>query len=317
MSISKHFTLVGATTILLLLASADAASETKRFLRRTESANDNSHNERPKRGLKQTKGAASYVLPVASPTAAPVKLRPDLNDWIEDCGNSSNGIQSCSKDFAGTATAAEDCQLCLKALASVGTPPPPEGNGVTMCAKSPACGKCTRNEIQPFYACGLLVDRAFGNSLAVVGSPADAEVDLVPPITDPLDPLVVAMDPLVVVAIDPLTDPAKLDDYHCPALWPGSREPCVMVDGFNRKKCVYHEYSADSICTCSDEQLIWSCVNGPTDLKVEKDDLTVVVGDLVDSSSSTSSTSSTTTEVKPEENPMPITNIDAVISSFP
>lgn len=36
-----------------------------------------------------------------------------------------------------------------------------------------------------------------------------------------------------------------------------------MIDGFNRKKCIYYEYGADSICTCSISEPFWTCVNGP------------------------------------------------------
>ena len=53
------------------------------------------------------------------------------------------------------------------------------------------------------------------------------------------------------------------DTINCPALWPGDGTLCVMIDGFNRKKCVYYEYGADSICTCSLSQPFWTCVNGP------------------------------------------------------
>ena len=36
-----------------------------------------------------------------------------------------------------------------------------------------------------------------------------------------------------------------------------------MIDGFSRKKCIYYEYGADSICTCSLSDPFWTCVNGP------------------------------------------------------
>ncbi len=53
------------------------------------------------------------------------------------------------------------------------------------------------------------------------------------------------------------------DTINCPAVWPGDGTVCVMIDGFNRKKCIYYEYSADSICTCTSKDLFWTCVHGP------------------------------------------------------
>lgn len=53
------------------------------------------------------------------------------------------------------------------------------------------------------------------------------------------------------------------DTINCPAVWPGDGAVCVMIDGFSRKKCIYYEYGADSICTCSLSDPFWTCVNGP------------------------------------------------------
>jgi len=76
----------------------------------------------------------------------------------------------------------------------------------------------------------------------------------------------------------PPTEPILEDTKNCPAMWPGDGTECVMVRGFNRKKCIYYEYSADSICTCSIEDPFWTCVSSVVVLPEEEP--TLSLGDL-------------------------------------
>jgi hypothetical protein len=275
MPISKHFVLLFVTA--LCLASADAASQPKRFLRAENEIQD----KIPRRGLKKSKASGSIsadeltlIIP-PTPTAAPVKLLPDLDDWIFECGKSSGDIDQCVVNLSFFSNPL-NCKTCLKALAMTSNPPPaiPMPNGVKVCAEIGMCGQCSKEDIVDFYACGLLVDQAY-----------------VPPVpTAPVDPVAPVLPP--VTPTPPLAETVVEDTINCPAVWPGTNTDCVMIAGYNRKKCIYYEYSADSICTCgvgdpNPEALKWTCVNGPVALVVE------------------------------EDKPMPIIGIDAEISSLP
>jgi hypothetical protein len=241
MSISKHFVFVVA--LVILLALVDAASwRPKHFLRR-----DDVQDSTKRRLLsKKEKSKNSYEIeaePESLPEyASPVPPGPDLNDWIDGCGESSKDIDSCVMSSSGQSITT-NCKTCLFALGSSQNPPPAEPipNGVKVCAKADdgMCGMCTKEQILPFYKCGLLVEANFLNPDVL---PVDGAVD-------PLN---------AVVMTDSLTD-----TFNCPALWPGNKNPCVMLTGFNHKICIYYEHGAGAICTCSSPQNIWECENGP------------------------------------------------------
>jgi hypothetical protein len=96
------------------------------------------------------------------------------------------------------------------------------------------CGECDQDEIVPFYSCGLQVE---ANSLNPDAS-VDVDVD---------------------ASVEP---PATTDMTNCPAVWPGNGTNCVMLGGYNRKYCLYYEYTPYRICTCDSPQHIWNCTNG-------------------------------------------------------
>jgi len=197
--------------------------------------------------------AEAEVLPV------PVKLGPDINDWIVGCGDSSNAIDDCIVALSVQSNAA-NCKTCLYSMGSSKNAPPavPIPNGVKVCAsngRNGMCGLCTKGNILPFYECGLRVEAAFDSNSATTTDRLDNSVDV---IVVPVPPFA---DALVTPPIDPIS--VVEDTTNCPALWPGTDTDCVMVGGFDRKKCVYYEYSADSICTCSSPQHIWLCEDGP------------------------------------------------------
>lgn len=196
---------------------------------------------------------------VPSLTMPPVKLRPDMDDWMGGCPTESTAIDGCVT-LVTTASNPTNCKMCLKGLASFNNPPPPSDNGVRLCAEGPTCGMCTVDDVRPFYACGLQVDGAFvvegrldGNSTNTTTNATAAPV-----VTQP---------------------PLNVDGYNCPALWPGDGIACVMLDGFDAKRCVYPEYGLDSICECFSiaslahpTPLTWKCMNGPVSLVVESGD---------------------------------------------
>ena len=112
----------------------------------------------------------------------------------------------------------------------------------------------------------------------------------------------------------PTIETVKEDSINCPAVWPGDGTGCVMIAGFNRKKCIYYNYSEDSICTCSNDDLFWTCINGP---EVEKDDSADGV-ELVNSeppATEDNSNETSNTEAVPEDSSN--TNTEATPDKIP
>ena len=190
-----------------------------------------------------------------SPTAAPTKTSLDLDDWIEWCGADSDEINSCIVVLT-TLSNPQNCKTCLKSLATISSNPPPADpipNGVRACARSGMCGQCSGEKLAPFYECGLYLEQNYP-------FPAESE-DIV---TDRLEYVTDAPSSDAILEDTGVEDAIVEDTINCPALWPGNGTDCVMIEGYNRKKCIYYEYSADSICSCSVERPIWRCVNGPS-----------------------------------------------------
>ena len=243
--------------VLLLVASSSAASERKQFLRHSNNNNRVEQRNRKLKSAKDAKGngngngdpdpdfeeSSSVPLQIV-PIPAPVKLAPDLDDWIAGCRGASTAINNC---IGGTNRVSSpfNCKTCLRALSF--TSSDANASGVAACAKSPTCGQCTPDKIRPFYACGLGVKSNFGSGTVS----ADPNlVVITPPVVFPITPPAPTAAP---------TAEVKYDFINCPFQWPGSGTKCVMLDGFHFKNCFYFELGLDAKCTCSKEQPIWSC----------------------------------------------------------
>lgn len=265
--------------------AASTASDRKKFLRNSETNTDTDTDRKLKKSKSGGGGGGGGVdvdpntgVNPAPPTPAPVKLSTTIDDWIIGCPAQALVIQDCvisTNSFASP----RNCMNCLKGFSTLASATT-EGASRS-CASSATCGgKCDKEELAPFYDCGLQVDADFYG------------IDLDPntgPGTPPTNPPVVAPTPT-----NPPTDPTDAwDTINCPAIWPGSGSACVMLQGYNYKYCNYYEFGPDALCTCRGDELIWSCVNGPdpsgaatpaeeshgttTMMVVEKTDLTVVV----------------------------------------
>jgi len=120
-----------------------------------------------------------------------------------------------------------------------------------------------------------------------------------------------------------------VDDKNCPALWPGDGTTCYMFAPYNRKECIYHENSADSICTCgvgdpNPDALLWKCLNGPQVLEVVAiaESPEEAVADLVEEEQEPSDNTmgaAAAADSGNEDiiNPLPVIGIDAKMNSLP
>lgn len=274
----------------------------------------------------QAIGINNNLVGRVDPATEPPKLRPDLEDWMDGCQMENQAIDNCIVVQSSISNSA-NCKLCLKGLASFNNPPPPSDNGVRLCAENPTCGQCTADNIRPFYACGLRVDAAFNST--------STESTTTTPGTGTADAVVMTTPP---VATTPPTAPVRVDTENCPSLWPGLGIPCVMLRDFDKKYCVYPEYSLDSICECTVQNPVWSCRGGPESFEIALGPNTppgvgnLVTSPAVDSTASNDNTAITTPAVTTPAmggattpatgagsmpKPMPVSTIDAVINTLP
>lgn len=262
---------------LTLALSTSAASNPKKFLRRAENDVDEADGMIQRR-IKKSKGIIDAdPNDFVPPTPAPVKLSTDLNDWILGCPKEAASIEVCVFPTSSVTTP-RNCMGCLKGFSSLDGA---NSQGASSsCSRSVTCGtRCSKEALAPFFDCGLQVDADF---YGIVLDPNDSTLPPVQP-PPPTNPPTVGEPEMV------------WDTLNCPALWPFSGTTCVMLEGFDYKYCVYYEYSADSICTCRKDELLWVCQNGPeaiaaaeaeaaveppttsSTLVIEKNDLTVTV----------------------------------------
>ena len=268
---NKQVLLQLAAALLLVASSSAADSGKKQFLRNGNNNNNNNKNgverkmkkdDKSKSGTSTgTDGNLNSITTPPAPTAAPVKLAPDLNDWINGCSISSSTINGC---IGGTTAQASgfNCKTCLRALSLTTSSTSPDVAGVAGCANSALCGQCSSDRVRPFYACGLKVNADFGG---VTGDP---------------NQIVVTPAPVPITTTPPAptaapTAAVNIDTINCPYTWPGSGTTCEMLTGFDFKKCFYYEFGANAVCGCSAVQPIWSCTG--RSIVVVKEDLTTVV----------------------------------------
>ena len=84
--------------------------------------------------------------------------------------------------------------------------------------------------------------------------------------------------PAVVIATTIALEPEPIWDLrNCPSLYPQSGNDCVMIDGFDFKKCFYYEYGLDVLCQCSTLSPIWICTGTIIRNPVEEDEEVVAV----------------------------------------
>eukprot|EP00535_Pseudo-nitzschia_heimii_P005813 CAMPEP_0197173396 /NCGR_PEP_ID=MMETSP1423-20130617/348_1 /TAXON_ID=476441 /ORGANISM="Pseudo-nitzschia heimii, Strain UNC1101" /LENGTH=373 /DNA_ID=CAMNT_0042622211 /DNA_START=74 /DNA_END=1195 /DNA_ORIENTATION=+ len=239
----------------------------RRLAKKTSKTKTTSKRAKDQKRMKGTPAASSTIesrLDPPSPTAAPVPTKPTLDDWIEGCPRESSNIDRCVTDGINL------CKNCLHVLSYTSVTPSTANGSVNACKRN-FCGSCDTEDLMMFFDCG------FGISNPI----ADAEIPFMgssirtPP---PSNAIGAAFSDAA--AVD-----KNIDLGNCPAVFPKSGTECVMVEGFEFKKCFYYEVGTDVVCDCGKEDLIWDCKGTITkeefivqteDLKVdieEKDEL--------------------------------------------
>jgi hypothetical protein len=197
------------------------------------------------------------------------KAGPSLDDWKIKCIKPS-----------GCSGAGDICMWCLKALAT--TSATENSSGVKHCADS-MCGNCSAENIRPFFSCGLRLEYPeryyYPTDVTVIGG-IDVEINAAtaaaaaPADTEGTD--VAATNADQTTAVAPSSD-SLWDTVNCPAMYPGSGNDCVMIDGYPFKKCMYSEMGPSVSCQCSTAQPIWSCTGvSDTIIDEEKEGLLIV-----------------------------------------
>jgi hypothetical protein len=245
----------------------------KKNLRKNRDDKKNNKNHKKSGGPNKSVSATSQSFVVPTPTNPPAPTAapgPKIEDWVNECIEHANDVESCK----GSADPNNNCGMCLKALASVGTSTTNFNGGLNACAANPYCGGCDASDLKPFFECGLVVEGKASIDDVFVDGTTNALPVPTPAVVVPVSP-------------PPPTNPpiddteAKTDRINCPAVFPGSGTACVMIGSFQYKSCIYGERGPDASCSCSDVQPLWSCT-GVTKFDpivvevVEEEDLTVV-----------------------------------------
>jgi hypothetical protein len=191
-----------------------------------------------------------------SRTAAPVPPKPTLGDWINSCPRASSNIDRCVTDEINL------CKNCLHVLSYTSVTPSTASGSVNACKRN-FCGSCDTEDLMLFFDCG------FGISNPI----ADAEI----PFMDSAIRTPPPSNATSAAVSDAAAVDKNIDLGNCPAVFPKSGTECVMVEGFEFKKCFYYEVGIDVVCDCGKKDLIWDCQGTITkeEFIVESEDLEV------------------------------------------
>lgn len=275
---------------LLLLALLNRAEATNRGVRRSKNDELNSlainedigielagrglkkYRKKAKKHKKRTVSNGEEVesrldnpVPAPAPVPAPVPTNPTLSDWMDGCVNESIDITKCASNENYL------CKNCLHVLSFTSVTPSTADGSVKACKRN-FCGDCTREELMPFFECGYGISNPITDTEdTLMGSSIRT-----PPPTN-------ATSPTNATHATSL-DESIYDLVNCPAIFPQSGTQCVMLEGYEFKKCFYHEVGADVVCDCSRKETLWDCVGTITNEEfiVESEDLEVAILPSVD-----------------------------------
>jgi len=189
---------------------------------------------------------------------APAPTRPSVNDWVNGCSIQNSDIDSCVSQTNFS------CKQCMYALSFTSTVTPSTANGGVGACQREHCDGCTKEKLLPFFECGYeIMNPAYLSESEIVGS----SIRTPPPIQAP-DAAEVA----------PIID-ASIDMENCPSVFPQSGTSCVMLAGFESKKCNYYEVGSNVQCRCSNTEPVWECTGTITNevFVVETNDLEVTI----------------------------------------
>lgn len=192
------------------------------------------------------------------PAPAPAPTGPTVNDWVDGCSNQNFNIDSCAfqTNFS--------CKQCMYALSFTSTVTPSTANGGVKACQRQYCGECTMEQLLPFFNCGYgIMNPAYFSESDILGS----SIRTPPPMQAP-----------DAAEVPPIID-ASIDMENCPSVFPQSGKPCVMLAGFESKKCNYYEVGSNVQCRCSNTEPVWECTGTITNevFVVETNDLEVTI----------------------------------------
>ena len=170
------------------------------------------------------------------PALAPAPTGLTLSTWTNSCSNEVDTINSCASNIAKST----NCRGCLYALSFTSANPIYDKNGVNACARD-YCESCTKDDLMPFFKCGYEIK----NPSAV----PDPSIRTTPPLANTTDASLV----------NPVIDETVVDLINCPAVYPRNDTECVMIKGFEFKKCMYYDVGTDVKCDCNEDRPIWNC----------------------------------------------------------
>jgi hypothetical protein len=179
--------------------------------------------------------ASRFDIPADTPAPAPTVQRPTLTTWVEGCEVENRALNTCASNTNLL------CKQCLFALSFTSTTPEASSGGVKACARG-FCDPCPVEDLSAFFACGYeIMNPTVPDSSIRTPPPTNATAATAPS------------------QVAPVTEDSTLDMENCPSVYPGSGEKCVMIAGYESKKCFYYEVGSDVVCQCNTAEPIWEC----------------------------------------------------------
>lgn len=172
--------------------------------------------------------------------------RPILTNWIEGCPNQNLDVDAYAADTNNI------CKNCLYAFSFLSITPSTADAGVKACARD-FCGECNTEELVSFFDCGYGISNAVDESAI-----PDSSIRTPPPSNAAIDKSV-------------------YDLGNCPSIYPQSSTNCIMIRGYEFKKCIYY------VCECSEDEPVWNSTGTITNKEfiVETEDLEVTIEKVV------------------------------------
>lgn len=275
MKLKQSLLVVPAAFLLLALLQTTNATSTrgirgtqsKKFdspERKLKSSSKKSKKEKSKSKSKSSDGSSGQSpesrLDTPAQTPDPAPTNPTLSDWMDGCLAENANIIRCMP------TQDNLCQNCLHALSFTSVTPSTANGSVNACRRN-FCGDCGTEELMEFFDCGYVIS----NPIAEAEIPAETAI---------MDSSIRTPPPTN--AIFATTIDENTDITNCPAMYPGSGIECIMLAGFEKKKCVYYEVGG--VCDCSIDEPIWECaaIVATEEYVVETEDLEVDIEEEVE-----------------------------------
>lgn len=213
--------------------------------------------------------AGRLDLPADPVETDPTPPKPALGSWVEGCSSQNLDLNSCAFDTSFL------CKNCLYALSFTSATPETATGGVKACQRN-FCSSCTEGEPMAFFDCGYKISHPMSETQIDDSALPDS-----PPTNDTNASVAPAVATNATVA--PLIDETVYDMKNCPSIYPRSGTNCVMIPGFEFKKCFYFEVGPSVVCDCSEDDPVWNCtgeIRNEDYIVEEEEDLQVPIKPL-------------------------------------